>query len=231
MKNTLTHVLAWRDNIKMLFTFLVSYLVLDILGCFSNLSTLIYIFKSFEIKTHVFALIFIDSLICSLSSGISIIVDLFLFAGHLQPACVVAFFTIYLPGCYGAVLTFLITTVRFYLAKKAAQNIHPSNKKVMSYAFTFFTLIATCYLSFFIICTLKDVPYSLFADSCINSNQEPRTQSISILSVLHTPFFFNFCSLINDLRMLQFLKKTILPTSSIPMEMNSKIHGGNTELL
>jgi hypothetical protein len=158
-------------------------------------------------------------------------VDLFLFAGHLQPACVVAFFAIYLPGCYGAVLTFLITSVRLYLAKRAAKNIHPSNKKVMSYALTFFTLIAACYLSFFIICTLKDVPYSLFADSCINPNQEPRTQSISILSVLHTPFFFNFCSLINDLRMLQFLKKTILPTSSIPMEMNPKIHGGNTELL
>ena len=209
------------------FTFLATYLVLDLLGFFSNLLTVIYIFKSFEIKTHVFALIFLDSVISFLCSGISIILDLLLFSGYFHPACRITFFTIYLPGCYGAVLTFLITSVRLYLAKKSAKNMHPSNKKVLSCALSLFTLIAGFYTGFFVICTIMDVPYSLFADSCMNPNQEPRMQSRPALFVINSPNFFNIFSLITDLRMLRFLKQTILPASNIAMDLRTPTHEGN----
>ncbi len=197
------------------------------LRIFSHLLTVIYIFKSFEIKTHVFALIFIYSLISFLGSGISIVFDALLFAGHLQTICKVAFITAFLPGSYGAVLTFRITSIRFYLANQAAKNIHPSNKKVLTNAMSFFVLIAACYMAFFVICTTMNICYSLFIDLCMTPTQEPRTLSNLTMAVLHSPNYFNIFSLITDLRMLRFLRQTILPTDTIPLQLRITSHEGN----
>ena len=199
------------------FTFLSSYLALDILGCFSNFSTLIYIFKSFDIGTHVFTLIFLDSLISTLCSAISTVSDILFFAGHFNPTCQIAFLATYLPGSYGAVLTFLISNIRFYLANKAAKNIHPSNKKVLSYALGLFALIAAFFLAYFVIFLIMDIPLSLFSEICLNPDQEPRTFPRSTRFVLNSPNIFNICSLMTDLRMLRFLKRTILSTDILPM--------------
>jgi hypothetical protein len=76
-----------------------------------------------------------------------------------------------------------------------------------------------------------DVPYSLFADSCLNPNQEPRTQSRPALFVLNSPNFVNIFSLITDLRMLRFLKQTILPASNIAMDLRTATQEGNNKLL
>ena len=211
------------------FTFLASYLALDIIGFFSNFSTLIYILKSFKIGTHVFTLIFLDSLISTLCTGISILFDLLFFAGHFNPTCQIAFLTIYLPGSYGAVLTFLISSIRFYLANKAAKNIHPSNKRVLSYTLIMFALVVTFYPSYFAICLMMDVSYSLFSESCLYPDQEPRTLSLATKIVLGSPILFNIVSLMTDLRMLRFLKRTVLSTNTISADLIAR-HEGNNQL-
>ena len=99
---------------------------LGLLGFLSNGSTLIYILRNFNISIHVFALLFIDTLISVASDLLSLILDVLVRAEVLQQGftyCNMSFLALYLPMYYGTVLTFLVAVTRYILTKKSARNI------------------------------------------------------------------------------------------------------------
>jgi len=196
--------------------FFVVYFCLDVVGLLSNVTALLYIFQSFNIKTHVFTLIFLDALISTACVIISSITDLLLITNIVlfqNFVCTILFLVSFLPCIYGALLTLIIAIVRLELAKKSAKNIHPSNKRVLCISLGVFTLIAIAILVYFLIHSMLNIPFALFADACLNPDIESRSFSIHGL-VLQLPTLFNILSLITDVRMIRFLKKVIIPLNN-----------------
>ncbi len=58
------------------FGFFPIFLGIDIFGLLSNSLTLIYILRSFDIKIHVFTLVFMDALFAVISFALSSVLDL-----------------------------------------------------------------------------------------------------------------------------------------------------------
>ena len=96
-------------------------LTLGATGLLLNGISLFHIVKSFNIKTHVFTLIFIDAAIstagCCLTTLIYILANLNIFARTDFVFCHLSFLSHYLPILFGALLTFLVAAVRYFLAK------------------------------------------------------------------------------------------------------------------
>ena len=120
-----------------------------------------------------------------------------------------------MPSYAGAVLTFLISIVRYILALKAARNIQPSNKKVLKLSLLAFASSVVAVSGYIGICQVLDVPYGVLVEACLWELREPREISRSRVIVLQSPNYFNIAALVTDLLMLRFLKKSIQPTVSI----------------
>jgi hypothetical protein len=98
-----------------------------------NTATLVYIISNFEIKTHVFTLLFLDVLFSTLCSGICVVLDLMVVSGLMNinfTYCTFSFLSLYLPSCYGAGITLAVAAIRYVLTRKSAQNKKVSNFKV-----------------------------------------------------------------------------------------------------
>ena len=190
------------------------YLALSMTGLLTNFSTMIYLFKTFDISTHVFALIFLDALICIFSSGISIGLNIFLLTGNTDTNylnCSIFFLTSYLPSNCGALLTLLIVSVRYLLAKKAAQNIQMSKKKILFCSLLIFALLSISTISYFVVAIVEGKPVSLFVEACTTYKEENQiVYSFLHIVILQLPTFYNFLSLIIDILLLRFLKRTIV---------------------
>ena len=107
-------------------------------GCLTNFLTLLYILKRFDIRVHVFTLIFIDVIISLVSSLISVTLDAFVMGDLITVSpiyCHISFLTIWLPIFYGDILTFKVAFVRYYLTIKAARNIQVWELKHISQIF------------------------------------------------------------------------------------------------
>ena len=199
---------------------LSAFVFIDFCSCFTNFTTLIYICKTFNIKTHVFTLIFLDSLISSLGSIISISLDILFLSGLLQPTyllCYSAFLSTFLPNCFGAILTLLLSLIRYILAKSSAKNIHPSNKTVVAISIVIFSSISSFVLIPFLVHALLDLPFVYFVDTCANRDFRPKSIFSSV--ILQIPNCCNILTLIIDLQMIRFLKKVIIPPK------NNILHG------
>ena len=88
----------------------IFFLALGSLGFFSNSATVIYIARSFNIQIHVYSLLFIDSLISTACALTSLIIDLLLVFDILSKSfvyCVISHLSMYIPFCFGAILTFM----------------------------------------------------------------------------------------------------------------------------
>ena len=195
--------------------FWLVFVAIDICACFTNCTTLVYITKTYNIKIHVFTLIFLDSLISTTCYMIVTFLDLLLLARHTQPNYLLYFFTFlftYYPNCCGAFLTLLISLLRYCLAKKSAQNIQPSNKKVSLFALAIFMFYAIFIITTCVLHAVFDLPLAFFIEVLSRPQKSPRTLRQWTMIFLQIPNFCNLLSLVTDIQMLKFLKKVIIPT-------------------
>jgi hypothetical protein len=66
---------------------------------------------------------------------------------------------------------------------------------------------------YFVVSGLLDMPVAMVVEACAWREREPRVISKIKLIILQSPNYYNFGSIIVDLMMLSFLKKTLHPTS------------------
>ena len=199
-------------------TFLIIFIVIDVCACFLNFTTLVYITKTFNIKVHVFTLIFLDSLISTTCCICSTFLDLFLSTTGFQPNYIFCFFLFmfsYFPNCCGAFLTLLISLIRYLLAKKSAKNIQPANQKVLLIALALFAVYATIICAFCVIHAVLDLALAYIIEVLLNPEQNPRSLRLVTIIFLQIPNYCNLLSLVIDIQMLNFLKKVIIPTKGI----------------
>ncbi len=114
----------------------------------------------------------------------------------------------------GAILTFLVSLVRYILARKSCKNIHPPNKQVLKWSIGSFFFLFSAISLYFVTSELLDLPFALVIEACSRGDREPREISKIRRMILQSPNYFNFGSILIDLMMFRFLKKTLLPTST-----------------
>ena len=91
------------------------FVVSAFVGCVTNGLTSLHIFRTFEIRTHVFTLLFIDAAFSAGCSSISAVTDLLLLAGVIEVSyayCNLAFITIFYASYLGALNTLQVASVR-----------------------------------------------------------------------------------------------------------------------
>jgi hypothetical protein len=197
-------------------SFLITYLILDLIGLVLNAATMVYLQATFDIKKHVFLLIFIDASISTISAGASSVIDTILISGQRNyPSCFIIVIANYLPCSYGALLTLLIAFIRYDLAKKAAKNIIISNKTILFQPLITFIAFASAQLFYFFLCSQLDIPFSYFFDECTLPHQEPRTYSHFNTIVLQMPNLFSLTSVFVDVLLIRFIQKTVIPRANL----------------
>ena len=207
--------------------FLIAFAVIDVCACIFNLTTLQFVVKSFNLKTHVFTLLFIDSLSSTICSIASVVFDTIFLTKPFEPnfiSCSFAFFAAYLPNSFGSILTFLIAVTRYFLTKKAAKNIHPNNKKVTLAVLGIFTSEAGFIIVFFFVNLSFNISSSYYINACAYPEQDQKQIPLFVVLFLLHPNVCNMFSLLTDLQMLRFLKTVILPSNS------AQNHGAGTIL-
>ena len=137
-----------------------------------------------------------------------------------------SFGTQYFPIIFGLLLTMLISSVRYFLTLKSAKNIQVSKTKVTQCVFAIFCIFSLAAVLWWTIHIMLDVPYAIIVETCFYRTRDPRTLPVSKRIALNFPFLFNIVSLLMDILMLRFLKKTILPTSQTLSTLSGRIHGG-----
>jgi hypothetical protein len=179
----------------------------------------VYITKTFKITTHVFALIFLDSLISTTCNTVTTFLDASMLTGLLQPNYLIiflSFFFTYFPNCCGAALTLMISLIRYCLAKKSAKNIQPSNKKVSLIACGIFTLYVILHITTSIIHAALDIPLAVFVEVFAHPEKSRRPLGLGTVFFLQIPNFCYILSLATDIQMLRFLKKSLFLQNLIP---------------
>ena len=135
-----------------------------------------------------------------------------------------------MPSHAGAILTFLISLLRYGLAVKAAKNIQPSNRKVLKNSILAFTFLYCLICGYMAINELLDVPYSLVIEGCAWHLREPRVISTPRVLILQSANYYNVASLLIDLLMLRFLKQKIKPTVNVRfIQMRGNLWSVNEE--
>ena len=169
-----------------------SFLTLvNCLSCFTNASTMIYILKTFDVRIHVFALLFIDSIISTSCSLMATTIRILASTNILNWGfhnCSALFFSIFLPTYYGGILTFLVAAIRFILAKQSAQNIQVSNSKVFLISFSTFLFFATLTGSFVAYFVIQDIPFVIIVEFC--SGQKRPVGWVSMLASRYMMMMF-----------------------------------------
>jgi hypothetical protein len=198
--------------------------VLDFSGLLSNFIALVHIYRSFNLKIHIFALLFVDSIIstaCSIFLAFLHILSMTTQVEQSKTFCTFEFLGFYLPSYLGACLTFLVASIRYLLAIQSAQNKHPSNVKVWIAAFAVFGTLTLMCLLYIGINTVADTPFSFMIETCANTK---RNVSHFKLLTLQFPNNFNVLSLILDLLMIRHVRKSVAPqaaSNSQPLSANS----------
>jgi len=197
-------------------SFLITYLILDLIGLVLNAATMVYLQATFDIKKHVFLLIFIDASISTICAGVSSVTDTILISGDGNyTSCLIIVITNYLPCSYGALLTLLIAFIRYDLAKKAAKNIILSNKTILLKPLITFIAFASAQLFYFFLCSQLDIPFAYFFDECMLPHQEPRTYPLFNTLVLQLPNLFNLTSIFVDVSLIRFIQKNVIPKTNL----------------
>ena len=151
--------------------FFFVFLSFFFVGFISNFSTLLYIVASFDIRTHVFLLIFVDAFFSTICCFIGVVLDFFIVANVVQISftfCTLSFFVSYFPTNFGCFITFLTSAVRYYLTIKSAKNIKPSKSKVSKLCLLFIALIMLTTTAWLTINLVLQTPFASLVDICIN---------------------------------------------------------------
>ena len=195
----------------------ILFLAISTLGFISNGVTLSYIFRSFNIRKHVFSLLFIDSLFSCFCCLVCFVFDILAFTDQIAmnfSFCNLIFLTLYLPINFGAILMMLVSAVRYFLALKSVKNIHPSTAKVSVVSVAIFSFLSSFTCLLFALTIAQDIPFSFLIEDCADRDRRERTISLLSKVVLTVPNLYTVILLLTDVKMLLFLKKTILPDSS-----------------
>ncbi len=112
---------------------------------------MIHILNHFNIITHVFCLIFMDSLFSTWCAGISTVLDLLVLTGIADTSFVVCSF--------GALLTLIIASVKYILTKKASKNIQPFIINVLVSSLAAFFGISLPIQAYFSVSIWYQIPY------------------------------------------------------------------------
>jgi hypothetical protein len=206
---------------------LVSTLIsaLDISGCLTNGLALLHIYRSFNLKIHAFSLLFIDSIIstsCSFFLTLLHILYLTNQVDHSEVFCTLEFLGFFLPFYLGACTTFLVASIRLLLTIQSAQNKHPSNVKVSVTAFVAFGTVAAVFLLYIGISSATNAPFSFTVETCAKTKRDISTLNVLALQV---PNFFNILSLMVDLRLLKFVRKSVTPLTAFNNQSLAVISG------
>ena len=197
--------------------FLISYQVIDVCGCLLNLITLHFVYQHFNLKTHVFTLLFLDSFTSTLCSIASLCLDTIFLTKVFEPnlnICFLAYLASYLPVSFGTILTLLISFTRYFLATKAAKNIHPDSKKVTLVVLGIFTAATGSVIVFLFVNFNFANTISLFIYACESQNEGTKSFLPEMVLFLYHPFVCTILSLVTDFQMLRFLKKVIAPSNN-----------------
>ena len=185
-------------------------LVLDLLSAVTNLTALAHVARSFDLKTHVFFLTFIDALISSVCAILSIVVDVVWSFVDIKQfrliVCSIDFLTHILPSYLGAFLTFLVTSIRFLVTVKGARNQPLSHFHVSLTAAISFSVLVIFILTYIIVNSVLDLPYSFTVEACTRTTRSAmdiRPISSYNVIVMQVPNFFNILSLLVDLGLIR----------------------------
>jgi hypothetical protein len=74
----------------------------------------------------------------------------------------------------GAILTFLISLVRYILARKSSKNIHPPNKEVLKWSIGSFFFLFSAISLYFVTSELLDLPFALAPGVIESLGRSPR---------------------------------------------------------
>ena len=82
---------------------------------------------------------------------------------------------------------------------------------------TIFAMVTCFFFTYITVYTTLDLPYSFTIESCTN-RYDPETRPITAFNVFvfQIPNLFSICSLLVDLFLVKFLRKTIMPQFSNP---------------
>ena len=197
--------------------FLIAGEVTAICGCLFHLKTFHFVVKNFNLKTHVFTLLFLDSLSSTVCSIASVIFEAIFLTKIIEPnfiICSWAFLVAYIPICFGAILTLLIALTRYLLAIKAAKNIHPNNKRVTLTAIGVFAVDAGFIIAFFLVMFHLEISTMYYTNVCAYPKQDQRPIPTPLVLLMLHPNVYNILSLLTDIKMVRFLKTVIIPSSN-----------------
>ena len=102
----------------------IFFLIGEIIGLSLNLPTLIYIFKNFDVKIHVFTMVLVDAVIANFCCSILILIDVQLLIGTLPKNlvyCTLAQAAFFIPYSCGGCSTFSVATARYIMTKKSTR--------------------------------------------------------------------------------------------------------------
>ena len=104
-----------------------------------------------------------------------------------------------------------MATIRYNLSCKAAKNIKPSHLEISLGALVAVALMAGTFVCYVLTHAFLDVPYALLVETCLNYETGPRPISQIKVLPLQIPNLFNLSSLLVDLLLIKFLRKTTHP--------------------
>ena len=208
-------------------------LVLDLISTVTNLTALVHVVKTFDLKIHFFALIFIDALICSVCSIFSAVVTSVSLIIDIDRAkvffCTAGFLGHFLPAFVGACQTFLVASIRYLIAIKSAKNQQPSNGQIKVAALIFLGVLSLGIVSYIIIFAVQDLPYAFTVEECLRS-EDIRVMSGAHQIIHQSPNVLNILSLLVDVSLIRFLRKKILPqvtpTTDLIPTVSGQLSGG-----
>ena len=193
------------------FSFFIS--LINFVGFLANISTVIYILKNFDITVHVFALLFVDSLISTSCSFMATVIRGFVMSNIFTWGfnnCTVLFLSTFLPTHFGGILTCLVAAIRLILTKKSAQNIQVSNSKVFILSFSTFLLFVALYGAYYAFNLMLDIPFVIVVEVCSSKSRPVGTMNNMMF---RSGFIFNMISIVLDILMIRFIRETVLPDS------------------
>jgi hypothetical protein len=142
--------------------------------------------------------------------------DLALIIGQInvgQTYCSLVFVSFYYPTYFGVFLTMLISAVRYFLAKKVFKNHRPSNFKVTCWSLFIFGFIVIVNVIHVTVNFVLDTPIGKLVEGCAHEARgEARQVPLTNLMMLLVINIFPVISIVTDLYLLAFLRKTIMPT-------------------
>ena len=153
------------------------FVVAGSLGVVFNVVTLVGIVRNFNIRVHVFLLLFLDSFISALGCLVSAVLHALALAGVYAPGhsyCLVALLTILVPPYCGSAICLLISCTRLFLSVKAAKNERPSKTRVTFCILAVFVVAVATNLTYIAVNELLDVPYAIHIEACDSRHKEPR---------------------------------------------------------